>query len=152
MKKIVNFLDKKIEKVDRYKEYKIELDLNKDLDLPYSVFLKKLNKEVERQLEEDRIYHYVGDVVIKVYTKLPRIELRPLKDLIISAVANFLVKDKTRFKTERIYGLRAFKDFDKIELPLVTLMDLVNHPLKQESFNIGVYDEDNLLYKSLVNW
>lgn len=152
MKKIVNFLDKKIEKVERYKEFKLVFNLDADLDMPYSKFVKKLNEEISKQLEEQYLVNYVGDIIIKVYTNLPRVELKPLKDLILSAVANELILDKTKFKTERILGIKAFDEFDKIEIPFVTLMDLLNYPLKQESFNIGVYDNDNLLYKSLVNW
>lgn len=152
MKKVVNFLDKKIEVLERYKEFKIMLDLEKDLDMSISKFTKKLKKEIEEQLDEQFLTHYLGPIAIKVYTGLPREELKPLQGIISSSVASFLVADRTSFKTEKILGIITFKDFEKIELPFVSLMDLLNHPLKNEVFNIGLYDKDKLLYKSLVNW
>lgn len=152
MKKIVNFLNKQIEKPARYKEFKINLNLDEDLDLPYLIFIEKLNNEIKEQLDDLNIADYNGEVMVKVFTKLPRIELIPLKDLIMSTVANYFIETTKVFKTERILGITLFKDFEKIELPLVTLMDLLNYPLIQEAFNIGLYDDQNLLYKSLVNW
>lgn len=152
MKKLVNFLDKKIELLKRYKEFKIVLNLEKDLDMNYSKFSQKLSKDIRRQLDEQYFTHYVGDVVLKIYTKLPREELVPLKNLIFSTAAENFIKTKEEYKTEKILGLLTFKEFEKIEIPLITLMDLINYPLNYERFNIGLYDKDNLLYKSLVDW
>lgn len=152
MKKLVDFLGKKIEPLKRYKEFKIVLNLEKDLDMNYSKFSQKLSKDIKRQLDEQYFTHYVGDVVLRIYTKLPREELIPLKNLIFSTVVENFIKTKEEYKTEKILGLLTFKEFEKIEVPLITLMDLINYPLHYERFNVGLYDKDNLLYKSLVDW
>ena len=111
MKKIVNFLNKQIEKPARYKEFKINLNLDEDLDLPYLIFIEKLNNEIKEQLDDLNIADYNGEVMVKVFTKLPRIELIPLKDLIMSTVANYFIETTKVFKTERILGITLFKDF-----------------------------------------
>lgn len=153
MKKIINFYEKKIEKANRFKEIKIRLSLEEDLDLVYSEFFKKLKSSIKQQLEEQKVEEYEGAIMIQVYTKLPRQELRPLKDLIFASVAENLVITKDRFKIgeHRILGITFLKGFEYIDLPLVNLMELVNYPLICESFNIELYDKENLLYKIMMN-
>ena len=153
MKKLVDFLENKTEGLKKYKEFKINLNLEEDLDMNYSKFANKLSREIVKQLDEQFFTHYIGDVVIKVYTKLPREELIPLKDLIFVTVLNNFIKTKENYKrAEKTLGLLTIEEFKKIEIPLATLMDLINYPLVYERFNVGLYDKENLLYKSLVDW
>lgn len=152
MTKTINFLDKTIKNPERYKEIRIDINLETRLDMKYPKFASMLSSDFKMFLDRDDFNSYQGPVVFKIYTGLPRTELIPLKDLITSTLSNELIETKERFKTEKILGIMMFDDFDRIELSRMTLMDLLNYPLKKEEFNIELYDKKNRLYKTLTNW
>lgn len=148
-KKIINFLNKKIEETESYKELEMDLKIEEHLDSHITEAFAEMTKEFSLWVREN-IEKTNENLLFKIYTDLKEDEMDFVADWIINTFIDGLIETKTKFKTEKIYGTLVFGEFDKIDISFLALMDLLNYPLKTESFNIEIYDKNRTLYKTLV--
>lgn len=139
---ILNFTTLQIENATTYRKIEIPLRLNGALDFKYTDFMEILDRDIRNELEKLELDNIKEPIIFQIKTDLPRIELSPLVDLLVSTFARNYVDNKTDLKhKERILGLpQSFKD---VRITHISIMDLINFPLIKEEFTIQLFDNKN---------
>lgn len=148
---IANFKNRTVHKTKRYKEIILSLNLDAALDLKVSEFIILLNKEMKEQIDIKGLKEYDGDVLFKIYTDLPRIDLQDMRDVIMRSLSDALIESREFKHGEEILGIVTAPDFLQLEITITNLMDLINYNLIQESFDVEFFDNKKYSYRPLIS-
>jgi len=133
----------------------ITLELDKLLDVPFTLFMEGLNELVKKQISEASAT--LADCKKKnipvrflVETDLNEIDIEFARDNIVNAVCRNLVISKMEFKHgERRLGVPT--ELVDVDIMVATKMEIINFLLKVELFTIKLYTKDNKEYGKLID-
>lgn len=145
--KIIDFNKIEVVDVKTYKTAKVKLPLNKMLDLRISVFYQELLNEFHKQLDNE-----INDLplVIEIRGDVERMELIDTRDIILAALTDYMTGKEAKVQKRDELRLGTM-GFDKADIPMISLMDLINYKLKVEQFEVLFYDNGNRLCKPLLS-
>lgn len=140
----MEFIDfKKRERFEtkKYQTVKIDLRLHDMMDMKLSKFTDSLEISIHNILNRKQVKQIDKPIYFKIETDLDKEDLAITKNTIISILADYLIKNKTKYKhNERILAVP--ENLYDINMVVATAMDLINYNLHNEQFTITFFDKN----------